>query len=75
MAALDLGPGVEHCGGIATILLVAGGHFPPVLATSLYLGMGWGVVVCYFEIARVVSHRALLPVVAGGISYSVGGGT
>jgi hemolysin III len=58
--------------GIATILLAAGGHFSPVLATCLYLGMGWGVIVCYFEIARVVSHRALLPVVAGGLSYSVG---
>ena len=43
-----------------------------MLATCLYLGMGWGVVVCYFEIARVVSHRALLPIVAGGLSYSVG---
>ena len=34
--------------------------------------MGWGVVVCYAEIARVVSHRALLPIVVGGVSYSVG---
>jgi hemolysin III len=58
--------------GIATILLASGGYFSPVLATCLYLGMGWGVVVCYFEIARAVSHRALLPVVAGGLSYSVG---
>ena len=58
--------------GIATVLLAAGGHFSPVVATCLYLGMGWGVVVCYFEIARAVSHRALLPVVAGGLSYSVG---
>ncbi len=58
--------------GVATILLAAGGHFSPVVATGLYLGMGWGVVVCYFEIARTVSHRALLPVVAGGLSYSVG---
>ena len=34
--------------------------------------MGWGVVVCYFEFAHAVSHRALLPIVAGGLSYSVG---
>jgi hemolysin III len=34
--------------------------------------MGWGVVVCYAQIARVVSHRALLPVVVGGVFYSVG---
>jgi hemolysin III len=58
--------------GIATVLLAAGGRLSSVLATCLYLGMGWGVVVCYFEIARAVSHRALLPVVAGGLSYSVG---
>ena len=58
--------------GSATILIAAGRHFPPGLATCLYLGMGWGVVICYFEIARAVSHRALLPVVAGGLSYSVG---
>jgi hemolysin III len=58
--------------GIATIMLAAGGHFSPDLATCLYLGMGWGAVLCYFEIARVASHRALLPIVAGGLSYSVG---
>jgi hemolysin III len=56
----------------ATILLAAGRQFSPVVATGLYLGMGWGVVVCYFEIAQAVSHRALLPVVVGGLSYSFG---
>ena len=48
---------------------------PPLLAgvaTCVYLGMGWGAVVCYSEIAQVVSHRALLPIVVGGLSYSVG---
>jgi hemolysin III len=34
--------------------------------------MGWGVVVCYARIARVVSHRALIPVIVGGVLYSVG---
>jgi hemolysin III len=58
--------------GAATVLIAAGGHFSPVLATCLYLGMGWGALVCYSEIARVVSHRALLPIVVGGLSYSVG---
>ncbi len=56
----------------ATILIASGCRFPPVLSTSLYLGMGWGVVACYSEIAKVVSHRALLPIVLGGLSYSVG---
>src|SRR5262245_54809185 len=39
----------------------------------IYLGMGWGVVFCYAEIARVVSHRSLAPVIVGGRSYSVVG--
>jgi hemolysin III len=56
----------------ATALIATGRHFSPVLSTGLYLGMGWGVVVCYSEIARVVSHRALLPIVVGGLSYSLG---
>ena len=58
--------------GVATALIAAGRHFSPVLATSLYLGMGWGAVACYFQVAQVVSHRALLPIVVGGLSYSVG---
>ena len=58
--------------GTATILIAGGRHFSPGLATCLYLAMGWGVVVCYFEIAHAVSHRALLPIIIGGLSYSVG---
>jgi hemolysin III len=57
---------------MATIIIATGRHFSPVLATGLYLGMGWGAVLCYSEIAKVVSHRALLPIVAGGLFYSVG---
>jgi hemolysin III len=56
----------------AIVFIAAGRHFSPVVATCLYLGMGWGVVICYFEIAHTVSHRAMVPVVAGGLSYSVG---
>jgi hemolysin III len=58
--------------GSASVLLAAGRPFSPVFGTVLYLGMGWGVVVCYFEFAQAVSHRALVPIVAGGLSYSVG---
>jgi hemolysin III len=47
-------------------------NIPPWLYTGLYLAMGWGVVVCYFELARVLSHRALLPAVLGGVFYSIG---
>jgi hemolysin III len=56
----------------ATVLIATGRHFSPMLATGLYLGMGWGAVVCYSEVAHVVSHRALLPIIVGGMSYSVG---
>jgi hemolysin III len=57
---------------VATILIAAGCHFSPGLATIIYMSIGWGIVICYFEIAQAVSHRALLPVVVGGLSYSVG---
>jgi hemolysin III len=57
---------------VAVVLIAAGRQFSPVWGTCLYLGMGWGVVVCYARIARVVSHRALLPVVVGGLFYSLG---
>ena len=56
----------------ATVLIASGRHFSSAVGTSLYLGMGWGAVVCYFEIAQVVSHRAMLPIILGGLSYSVG---
>ncbi len=56
----------------AMVVIATGRHVSPVLSTGLYLGMGWGVIVLYAEIARVVSHRALLPIVLGGLSYSVG---
>jgi hemolysin III len=45
---------------------------PPWLSTGLYLMMGWGSVFCYVEVARRLSHRALSPVVVGGVLYSVG---
>ena len=57
---------------MATALIATGRHFPLAWSTGLYLGMGWGSLVCYSEIAQVVSHRALLPIVGGGLSYSLG---
>jgi hemolysin III len=45
---------------------------PPWLSTGLYLMMGWGSVFCYVEVARRLSHRALSPVVVGGVLYSLG---
>ncbi|MHC5539651.1 hemolysin III family protein, partial [Singulisphaera rosea] len=42
------------------------------LGTAVYLAMGWGSIACYAELARVVSHRDLRPLVVGGLLYSVG---
>ncbi len=58
--------------GSAIAVIASGGRFSPILGTSLYLAMGWGVVVCYAQISRLVPHWALFPLVLGGISYSVG---
>jgi hemolysin III len=46
--------------------------FSTTALTSLYLALGWGAVICYFKIARLVPQRALVPFVAGGLSYTVG---
>jgi hemolysin III len=56
----------------AMILIAGGSDFSPRFATWLYLGMGWGAVACYFELAQVVSHRAMAPIVAGGLFYTIG---
>jgi hemolysin III len=56
----------------ATIVIAKGSLFPPLVATCLYLAMGWGSAACYFELAGAVSHRAMLPVLGGGLSYSAG---
>ncbi len=45
---------------------------PAWIATGFYLGMGWGALFCYFEVARRLSHRIMVPIVAGGVLYSVG---
>lgn len=58
--------------GAAIAMIVGGTTFPRAVSTGLYLGLGWGFVVCYVRIARVLSHRAMRPLIAGGLSYSTG---
>jgi hemolysin III len=53
-------------------LLMADVKPPLPLATCEYLTLGWGALFCYFEIARVLSHRPLRPLLYGGIFYSIG---
>ena len=45
---------------------------PDAVSTGIYLGMGWGMVFCYFELVRALSHQALLGAVTGGMLYTVG---
>ena len=54
------------------ILRVIPWELPRWLSNGLYLGMGWGVLICYWELARVLSHRALRLAVLGGVFYSFG---
>jgi hemolysin III len=49
-----------------------GGVLPIWISTLLYLTMGWGALLCYCELARGYSHRALVPLPVGGVLYSVG---
>jgi hemolysin III len=56
----------------ATLLIATDRFCSPRTSTWLYLLLGWGSVACYFELAQAVSHRAMLPVVGGGVSYSAG---
>jgi hemolysin III len=49
-----------------------GGILPTWTSTMIYLGMGWGVLFCYRELARNLGHRTLLALPLGGMFYSVG---
>ncbi|MCS6851551.1 MAG: hemolysin III family protein [Gemmataceae bacterium] len=57
---------------VGILLRLALGQVSPWVYNSLYLAMGWGLVSCYFELARAVSHRALLLVLVGGVLYTIG---
>jgi len=79
--AFNLMEGLWKWGVLATVwLLVAAGvgvnllvgEMAPWLYTSLYLALGWGALLSYFEIARSVGHRKMSPLLIGGIVYSTG---
>jgi hemolysin III len=40
--------------------------------TVLYLAMGWGMCFSYFQLTRVLRHRQMTLVLAGGLFYSIG---
>jgi hemolysin III len=57
---------------VSAVRVWCGGVLPVWVATLMYLGMGWGSLFCYRELARTYSHRTLLPLPLGGIFYSIG---
>ena len=48
---------------VGSALLLANVRLPLPLATCEYLALGWGALLCYMQMARVLSHRALAPLV------------
>jgi hemolysin III len=58
--------------GVCSARVWIGGVLPTWMSTSIYLAMGWGVLLCYRELARGISHRTLLPLPLGGAFYSAG---
>jgi hemolysin III len=49
-----------------------GGVLPIWISTAIYLGMGWGVLFCYRDLARNHGHRRLMALPLGGAFYSIG---
>jgi channel protein (hemolysin III family) len=46
--------------------------FPAVLGMSLYLGLGWFGMLSVFLLTRSIGFRGTLPMIYGGLAYSVG---
>ncbi len=68
-------------GTLATVWLVAAtasavialdAVVPPAVSTGLFLMMGWGSVLCAFELTRVLPPRALTPVLVSDLLCCAG---
>lgn len=57
---------------VGIIMRLTAEHVPASVSTTFYLLMGWGSILCYFELARLLSHGALRSLVLGGVLYSIG---
>lgn len=64
--------GIWTMASAGIVMHVLDGDTPISIATSVYLTMGWGGIFFYFELARILSHRAVRPIILGGVFYSVG---
>lgn len=79
-AAVLLGRIWRRCVLVGIWVLAVGGilmqvvdrDMPIGVSTTLYLSMGWGGIFLYFELARILSFRAVRPIILGGIFYSIG---
>jgi hemolysin III len=57
---------------VGTLLILTTGLLPLFWSTLFYLAIGWGALLCYVELTRLLSPRALFPLLLGGLLYSVG---
>ena len=64
--------GVWAATAAGCLLLLVNVRQPFAMETCEYLALGWAALICYVHIARVLPRRAMRPLVAGGVCYSVG---
>ena len=57
---------------VGSLLYLEIGVLPPAVGTAIYLGMGWGAIFCFLELAKRMSTRRLFPLFLGGVLYTVG---
>jgi hemolysin III len=61
--------------GLATVGIIVRAcnlYVPRDVSVCVYLGMGWGVLLCYFQLGRKLTHRRLRLLLLGGVIYTVG---
>jgi hemolysin III len=69
LGTLALAWGLAACG---IVLRLTVHSMPLLVSTALYLAMGWGILTCYFELARALTPRAMNLALLGGLFYSTG---
>jgi hemolysin III len=57
---------------VGVCLRLSSDTIPNFVTTTLYLAMGWMSVLCLFELMQKLPRRSLVPLVSGGVLYSVG---
>lgn len=58
---------------VGVVLKIFFFNLPRVVGTGMYIGLGWLIIFFAKDIAEILPTWALLLLVAGGISYSIGG--